>query len=101
LTNGLKQTKKPLAKHKQNPPFYIEGKTMLKEYFITYLHQNGHLIRKQLNELDLDELYESDFVKEIVAKTEIDFDNFEKSLEEHIKKEQAYIKSLKEKSSKN
>lgn len=60
---------------------------MLKEYFVTYQHQNGRLIRKQLNEYDLDELYESDFVVRIVAITQIDFENFEKCLNEHKEKE--------------
>lgn len=66
---------------------------MVKEFLITYRHVNGHLIRKQLNELDLPELYESPFVEEVIAKTEIDFSNFEKSLKEHEKKEQEYMRT--------
>ena len=63
----------------------------MKEYLITYRHVNGHLIRKQLTELDLPELYESPFVEEVIAKTKIDFSNFKKSLREHEKKEQEYM----------
>jgi hypothetical protein len=64
---------------------------MVKEYLLTYRHINGKLIRKQLTELDLSEVYESPFVEKVIALTPIDFNNFHKSLEEHQKKEQKYI----------
>jgi hypothetical protein len=64
---------------------------MVKEYFLTYRHVNGKLIRKQLTELDISEVYESPFVEQVIALTPIDFDNYLKSLEEHRKKEQKYI----------
>jgi hypothetical protein len=64
---------------------------MVKEYFLTYRHVNGKLIRKQLTELDLSEVYESPFVSEVIAITPIDFSNYLKSKEEHEKKEQKYI----------
>ena len=64
---------------------------MVKEYFLTYWHVNGKLIRKQLTELDLSGVYESPFVSEVIAITPIDFSNYLKSKEEHEKKEQKYI----------
>jgi 2-C-methyl-D-erythritol 4-phosphate cytidylyltransferase len=67
------------------------GGLMVKEYFLTYRHVNGQIIRKQLTEYELQEVYESPFVKEVVAVTPIDFKNFLKSLAEHGRKEQEYI----------
>ena len=64
----------------------------IKEYFLTYRHVNGSLIRKQLTELDLEEVYESPFVAQVIAITPIDFNNYQKSLEEHQKKEQKHSK---------
>jgi hypothetical protein len=64
---------------------------MVKEYFLTYRHVNGHIIRKQLTELDLEEVYESPFVEQVIALTPIDFKNFDKSMEEHKTKEQKYL----------
>jgi hypothetical protein len=63
----------------------------VKAYFLTYKHINGHLIRKQLTELDIPEVYESPFVAEVIAKTEINFSNFQESLKQHEQKEQKYI----------
>jgi len=64
---------------------------MVREYFLTYKHVNGKLIRKQLTELDLPEVYESPFVEQVIAETPIDFSNFQKSLKEHEEKEREYI----------
>jgi len=63
---------------------------MVKEYFLTYRHTNGHIIRKHLTELDIPEVYESPFVAEVIAQTEIDFSNYLKSKAEHEQKEQKY-----------
>jgi hypothetical protein len=57
--------------------------SMVKEYFLTYRHVNGKIIRKQLTELDIPEVYESPFVAEVIAVTEIDFDRFSDSLAKH------------------
>jgi hypothetical protein len=57
----------------------------VKEYFLTYRHVNGKIIRKQLTEYDLEEVYESPFVAEVIAKTEIDFNRYCESLVEHEK----------------
>jgi hypothetical protein len=64
---------------------------MVKEYFLTYRHVNGKVIRKQLTEYDLEEVYESPFVAEVIAVTEIDFDRFCESQAEH---DQAVKKKL-------
>jgi preprotein translocase subunit SecA len=64
---------------------------MVKEYFLTYKHINGNLIRKQLTSLELDEVYNSPFVEKVVALTEINFNEFQKSFEEHQEKEKKYI----------
>ena len=58
----------------------------VKEYFLTYQHTNGKIIRKRLTELDIDEVYESSFVEKVIAITPIDFNNFKESLEKHEKK---------------
>ena len=58
----------------------------VKEYFLTYRHINGKVIRKQLLEPDLDEVYSSPFVAEVLATTPIDFDNWRASLEAHNRK---------------
>jgi DNA-binding protein Fis len=63
----------------------------VKEYFLTYRHVNGKIIMKQLTEYDLEEVYESPFVAEVIAKTEIDFTRFSESLAKH---DQAVKKKL-------
>lgn len=58
---------------------------MTSEYWITYKHTNGTIIPfKQVQEADLGELHSSSFVQEIIAQTEIDFDNYKDSRIRHL-----------------